>query len=80
MQTPANKITIAYTPDWTEEQQWDKFPEQASGSIRLEAGQRYYVEVLYKQGDQRDGLAVAWQPPDGERTIIDGAVLAPYKP
>jgi hypothetical protein len=77
---PANKITIAYTPDWTEEQQWDKFPEQASGSIRLEAGQRYYVEVLYKQGGQKDGFAVAWQPPDRERIIIDGAVLAPYKP
>ena len=77
---PANKVTVAFTPDWTGDQEWDKFPEQASGAIELEAGKRYYVEVLYKQGEQKDSLAVAWLPPDGEKEIIDGAVLSPFQP
>jgi hypothetical protein len=42
------------------------------------AGKRYYVEVLHKDADLKDNIAVAWQPPDGERAIIDGKYLSPY--
>lgn len=73
---PANAIYIAGVPDWTGMRQWDKYPEQISGYIRLEAGQRYYIEIIHKQYDGRDNLAVAWQMMDGPIEIIDGRDLS----
>ncbi|MBW7883365.1 MAG: PQQ-dependent sugar dehydrogenase [Caldilineaceae bacterium] len=75
---PANKIVIAYTPDWTAAGVYDRYPEQGTGPIKLEAGQRYYFEVLYKQGGQKDNLSVAWQIPGRERKVIDAEFLEPY--
>ncbi|MFO7633515.1 MAG: PQQ-dependent sugar dehydrogenase [Caldilinea sp.] len=67
---PANKFVVVYTPEWTGAEVYDKFPEQASGPIALKAGSRYYFEVLYKQGDGKDNLSVAWERPNGVREII----------
>ena len=77
---PDNKITVAFTPGWTAPQEWEKYPEQITGPLELEAGKRYYIEVLYKQDGQKDNLAVAWQPPGGQREVIDGQYLSPYNP
>jgi xyloglucan-specific exo-beta-1,4-glucanase len=74
---PANKKQIAGVTEWTSAQQWDRFTAQQSQVIRLQAGQRYYLEVLHKQGDQKDNLSVAWQIPGGERQVIDGQYLSP---
>jgi glucose/arabinose dehydrogenase len=74
---PANKIVVAYTPDWTGPEVYDKYPEQATGSIALAAGERYYFEVLYKQADGKDNLFVAWERPGGEREVIDARYLEP---
>jgi hypothetical protein len=78
--TPDNKIVIAYTPQSTNAGEYEKNPEQITGPITLEAGERYYFEVLYKQGDGRDNLSIAWQPPGEERAVIDGAFLAEFVP
>jgi len=43
-----------------------------SAPIPLAAGGRYYIEVRHKQADQKDNVAVAWQPPGGERAVIGG--------
>ena len=77
--TPAKAVLIASVPEWTPNQLWDKYPEQASKAIRLVAGRRYYIEVLHKQGTLADNLAVAWQPPRVERTVIAGAYLSPME-
>jgi PKD repeat protein len=60
---PANKIVVAYTPDWTGPEVYDKYAEQATGPLALEAGTRYYFEVIYKQADGKDNLFVAWERP-----------------
>jgi len=73
----ANKRVIASVPDWTPAQQWDRHPSQQSEVIRLQAGQRYYLEVLHKQSDQKDNLSVAWQIPGSARAIIAGTYLSP---
>ena len=78
--TPDNKIVIAFTPDSTASGDYEKHPEQATGPIALKAGQRYYLEVLYKQDDGKNNLSVAWQIPGEEREVIDGQYLAPFKP
>lgn len=73
----ANKELIAGVPSWTHAQQWDRFGSQQSADVQLQAGQRYYIEVLHKQADQKDNLSVAWQIPGHERAVIDGAYLSP---
>jgi hypothetical protein len=77
---PANKQRIASVPAWTLTRQFDKFAEQQSGGVILEAGKKYYVEVLHKDADQKDNLSVAWQIPGAERTIIEGQYLSPFAP
>jgi len=76
---PANKIVVAYTPDWTGAEVYDKYPEQATGPLAMEAGERYYFEVLYKQADGKDNLFVAWERPDGTREVIGAGNLEGYE-
>jgi hypothetical protein len=78
-ENPANAIVIAAAPQWTPLQVWDKYPEQASGLVELEAGERYFIEILHKQADGKDNLTVAWQPPGGTREIIAGKYLSPLE-
>ncbi len=74
---PANKSRIAYVSGWTNFREWDKFPEQKSAEIYLEAGQRYYIEALQKEGTIGDNLAVKWRLPDGSyQAPIPGSVLS----
>jgi hypothetical protein len=68
-------LLIAQAPAWTRQREWEKYPEQASAPVALEAGRRYYIEVLHKEGDQSDNLAVAWQVPGRERDVIAGEYL-----
>lgn len=62
---PKNKQAIANVVSYTASRQWDKEDGQMSVPIYLEADQRYYLEVLMKQGVGADNLAVRWQLPDG---------------
>jgi hypothetical protein len=75
--TTANKQLIAGVTDWTPSREYDKSASQASPAVTLRAGQRYYIEVLHKQADQKDNVSVAWQPPGGGRGVIDGQYLSP---
>ena len=76
---PNNLNRIAYHNNWTGSQQWNVFPTQQSAPINLQAGQRYYVEALMKEGNGGDNLAVGWQLPNGalERPI-PGNRLIPF--
>jgi parallel beta-helix repeat protein len=62
---PANKVNIANTLSWTNAREWNKFSSQKSKEITLQAGQKYYVEVLHKQGGGGGNLAVQWMLPNG---------------
>ncbi|MBN2684072.1 MAG: cellulase family glycosylhydrolase [Pontiellaceae bacterium] len=77
-ENPANKIRIAYVPDWTGSRDWTKFSQQQSVPITLTGGHRYYIEVLHKEGTGGDNLAVAWQRPGFSREIVSGAYLSPW--
>ena len=74
---PSNATRIAYVNDRTKVNEWDKRPNQKSIPIYLVAGQIYYVEALHKQDGGSANLSVAWQPPGGSRTVIDGQYLCP---
>jgi regulation of enolase protein 1 (concanavalin A-like superfamily) len=62
---PANVVLIASVPGWTTSREWNKYPEQSSAPIRLEAGRHYYISALMKEHEGGDNLAVRWQLPDG---------------
>jgi GH35 family endo-1,4-beta-xylanase len=74
-----NKRKIASVPavGTATPRDWDQFPGQRSAPIRLIAGQRYYVEVLHKDGAGNDHLAVGWELPGGvlERPIPASRLL-----
>jgi len=76
----ANATLRAFCSDWTHSRQWNLRPEQRTGQVFLEAGQRYYIEALHKEGGLKDNLSVAWQIPEQTQiAVIDGAYLSPFK-
>ncbi|MEO1172425.1 MAG: PA14 domain-containing protein, partial [Myxococcota bacterium] len=76
-ESPDHRERIAHVPAWTASQEWEKYPEQASASVFLHSGRRYYVDALMKEGTGGDNLAVAWESPVASRAVIDGAYLSP---
>ncbi|GAB3540662.1 hypothetical protein GCM10027443_38910 [Pontibacter brevis] len=77
---PANKRMIASVNSHTAQYQYDKYPSQMA-RVRLQAGQRYYIEALHREYRGVDHLSVGWRMPDGtmEQTI-SGQYLRPYVP
>jgi hypothetical protein len=76
---PDNAEMIASVSDWTNAEEWDKFPSQMSKSITLEAG-RYYLMALWKDGTGGDNCAGAWQGAGiPNRELIHGSYLMPFE-
>jgi hypothetical protein len=67
--SPATKRKIAWVSSWTSSREWMREANQSSASaygiITLQAGQRYYIEALMKEGGGGDNLCVRWQLPSG---------------
>ena len=73
-----NAGTICHVPGWAPSREWEKFAEQESEQIQLQAGQKYYIEALHKENTGGDNVAVAWEL-EGVfgRQIIVGQYLSP---
>lgn len=80
---PGRALPIAKVSGWTGYRAWTAGAEQKSAPIRLEAGKRYYIEALHKEGVAGDHLSVGWQGPgitgDAERPI-PATRLTPFEP
>ncbi|WP_198170171.1 heparin lyase I family protein [Mucilaginibacter arboris] len=77
--TTANKVRIANVDGWTNYREWGKYSSQKSAAITLQAGKKYYIEALQKEGGGGDNLSVQWQLPDASmETPIAGSHLSPY--
>lgn len=74
---PCNATRIAYAQGYTNARQWDKYTTQKSSLISLLAGQKYYIEVLHKEGSGDDNIAVAWQGPGISQQVINSIYLSP---
>ncbi len=78
---PANAVEISSQPGYTPPQTWTWYPQQTSALITLQAGKRYYIEALMKDGSGDDHLSVGWKKPgDAAVSIIAGTYLSPYLP
>lgn len=74
----ANAQLIASVPQYTSASEWEKYPEQRSSKITLQAGQRYYIEALHKEGSGGDFLNVQWDLEGSfDRRPIASELLAP---
>jgi len=75
---PANALQICGHNSWTGIDDFDSMPEQMSEPVALEAGGKYYIAALYKEGGGGDNCSVAWQGPDSpDRAILGGAFVSP---
>jgi len=78
---PANARVIASVAGYTAPREWTRYSSQTSALIRLQAGQRYYVEALSKDGGGGDHLAVGWTIPGATGvSIITSAYLSVNSP
>jgi len=81
---PANKVRRASVSTATTARQWNLQPSQRSPWLALEAGKRYYIEILHKAGNgANDHWSVGWlQDPTGTNTVptavVPGFVLSPF--
>ena len=74
-ENPANVRRIASVPEWTGPREWEKYAEQKSATISLQANKAYYISALMKEGGGGDNLAVRWLRPGG---IDEGPIPATH--
>jgi len=79
-ENPDKKEHIAHVWGWTKVNNFKEKPSQKSDPVRLEAGKRYYIEVLHREMfTGPDHLSVAWSGPGiADRVIVAGKYLSPY--
>lgn len=75
-----NMRRIAYSDRSTGYDNWTKYESQSSEAIFLEAGVRYYFELLHLERNNSDYFRVAWQGAGEERQIIASANLLSWIP
>lgn len=73
-ENPANKVAIAGHNSWTGDYDYTKMPEQMSGTISLVAGNRYYIELVEKNGGGGFNVSATWQKPG------DAAITSANRP
>jgi hypothetical protein len=75
---PTNTVAIASVSGWTGSRDFDNASgqggaNQKSAAISLQAGRKYFIQALQKEGGGGDNLAVAWQGPGiNGRQVIEG--------
>jgi hypothetical protein len=68
---PANKTLRAQISGWSNYRTYSA----SSSLISLTGGQRYYIEILHKEGGGGDHLSLAWQMPGGSAPTTGAAPI-----
>ena len=71
-ETPGNATLIVNEPSWSGVRAYNR----SSSAIQLEAGKRYYIEIIVKEGGGGDNMAVAWKTPGGSSPANGSAPIA----
>lgn len=71
-----DKNRIAWSAVYTAPQQWNKFPTQRSRTLRLIAGQSYYLESLLAENGGGDHLSLGWSY-EGDGLLTTAAIGTP---
>ena len=75
---PASRQLVAEVPGWTAYNEWDKYPEQRSAWIQLQANTAYYLELRHVEGCCGDHFRVYWEGPGFGPRSLGAEHLAPY--
>lgn len=75
---PSKKSSIAMVPGYTSQLDYDKYTSQRSSAIELTASNKYYFEIVHKEGYGGDHFSVAWEGPGLNRQIISGQNIASF--
>ncbi|MEP0002479.1 MULTISPECIES: PA14 domain-containing protein [Marinobacter] len=75
---PSEKTKVAEVPGWTSALNYNKYSSQTSAAIELDTGEKYYFEIIHKEGAGGDHFSVAWEGPGFGREIISGQNIASY--
>ena len=75
---PDQKESAAIVTGWTTPQDYAKYSSQQSANKELLAGNRYYFEIVHKEGGGGDHFSVAWTGPGFSQSIVSGDALASY--
>ena len=67
-----------YVEGWSDPRSFDETSHQVSVPVRLRKGEACFIEVLYKEFNGDEHLAVAWQVPGGERELVPAEALSSY--
>lgn len=62
-ETRSRRRRVASTENWTERNQWDRYPSQQSKPIHLEQGKRYAIEMAWTNRGALGHASAGWQPP-----------------
>jgi hypothetical protein len=78
--SPNQKRMICSVVSFTGLREYGKEPSQKSTLISLVAGQKYYIELVHKEGTMGDHASVQWQLPNNTfETPIPGSRLSPFQ-
>lgn len=74
-----NKRELAHHKGELKRFDWTQFKNQQSKPVRLIAGKKYYIEILFKSGEEPDHLSIFWQTPKGQPESIPLSALESYR-
>ncbi|WP_404362263.1 PA14 domain-containing protein [Marinobacter sp.] len=72
----AGATKVASVPRWASLGDYTKYPEQTSQLIEMNSGQKYYFEILFKEGSGADHYSVAWEGPSLSQQVIESNHIA----
>ena len=64
-ESPAHRRYVAETPASTDIHQYRFYSAQTSDGIRLVAGQKYFIQAIFKSGPGPGGISIGWQMTNG---------------
>ncbi|MEM9081556.1 MAG: PA14 domain-containing protein, partial [Verrucomicrobiota bacterium] len=77
----SRQIASISNAGWASPFQWTRYPSQKSATIRLTAGQKYYLEILQRETFGGDHINLAWQiPGDTTLSVVGSSYLSPFDP
>jgi signal transduction histidine kinase len=72
------RIAFVKEGNWVNPHEWSRYPSQHSDAIYLSSDKTYYIEALQEQLLLNENLAVAWEGPGFNQTVIDEHYLTPW--
>lgn len=79
-ENPGDISQICFVPSYTSKGEWTKYQSQTSSEVELIAGEKYFIQVIHKEGSYGDFFQVAWEGPAVDFQIIPGKFLSPAPP